>query len=350
MLSITRSAITLTKVLFVLALALFCFRAAFADSSSLLQPSKQSWITDLAVDPAGAIYLLDNGRDELIKLDKDGKMIWRTPLSTAEIPNSNSYKLVASSRGPISYFILSNQAEIRGVDAGGQLQTLFPPVGEFTDRIMGMDGSGAIYFPNTEKHRVEKYARIMINVSSDQLVNGGWKPKIVKITDPGPRFPANQQINCSQVINGDVKGPARFARPNMVISSPAGDRIWILDQSYVFNVFDGAGKFLYEIKAPDEKNRSFTYVVDAEFDKDGNAYLASNEAKAVLEFNRSGKLVKKIPAGNRPDGFALGSDGNIYIGDNYGYSPADGTGRRFPAVKVLDQDGKLLRLLPVPLD
>lgn len=340
----TRQIIKSTAVLMML--TVFCLGGVFADSSAPPQQNKPRLIQDIAVDSVGNIYILDSGRDEVIKLDKDGKLIWQTSLATTEILNSNSYKLAPSLNSPITYFILSNSADIRGVDANGQLYPALPSVGGFGDRILGMDGFGALYFPNKEKQRVEKF----VQIPPRQPQNRDLQPKFADITYPCRHSATDQNIQCSLVINGDVKDPERFAKPQQVISNPKGDWIWILDKRYIFNVYDGNGKFLYQVHAPDKKNRSFTYVRDAEFDAYGNVYLICQEAHAILEYNHIGKLIKKIPTHYGQDGFALSNKGNLYTGVNECINLLDGSGRCLPAIGVLDTTGKLIKTIPVPTD
>jgi len=63
------------------------------------------------------------------------------------------------------------------------------------------------------------------------------------------------------------------------------NRIWVLGRDLAFRVFDQVGKYLYTVKAPDAKNRSFIST-NIEFDTMGRAWVACAETHCVLDYNR----------------------------------------------------------------
>jgi len=297
-------------------------------------------VRDVAVAKDGSIYVLDRRADEVIKLDKDGNLLWRTSLALDDGTASNAYRMVLATREPWNVYVLSVGAGVRDVSTSGALTRVFPSYGGYTDRIVGMDGEGRLYFPNKEKNRVERY-REAVNVEAERSEDAAGT--FVELPDPGIFSSDGSAYACGLVIDGSAQGLAHFGRPHRVDVDSAGGRIWILDQSYTYNVFDGSGRFLYEIKAPDKKNRSFTSVTDAEFDSEGNVYVGCTETRRVLKYDPNGKLVKTIPTGVTGGPFGLGPDGSLYMG-----SHRERAGFQECYIKVLDRSGWLVRTIGIP--
>lgn len=290
------------------------------------QPPARRNIADIAVNAQGNIYVLDQARDEVLLLDKDGKLLKKGSLAGEGGVESNSWQLVQLT-SPLSVAaISSNGLGVRDVTDPEAIRNIFPPMQGHTDRVFGMDAQGRVYFPKRDKYRVERYKV------------GNEAPP-----DPGVHPKGEETVTCDLVIDGKVEGLAHFGDPYAVHVDGLGN-IWILSHSYVFKVFDPQGTFLREIKAPDPKNRSFTYVVDLESDKDGNTYLACQETRSVLKYEKDGNLAKTIKTGIWAKGFGLDAEGRLYIADP-DYRGPDQV--RMQAIRVLDQSGQLLRTITV---
>lgn len=302
------------------------FIAAFAHAQ---QESQQREIADIAINAQGSIYVLDHARDEVLLLDKDGKLVKKGSLAGIDGAQSNSWQLVQLTSPVVVAAISSNGLGVRDVTDPEAIRSIFPPVAAHTDRVLGMDGRGRVYYPNKEMNRVERYKV------------GDETPSV--ISDPGIGVKDDVVVTCDLAIDGKVDGPAHFAGPHRVDVDGLGN-IWILDQSYTENVFDSNGKFLRGIKAPDPKNRSFTYIVGMESDKAGNTYLACQETRSVLKYDKDGKLAKTINTKIWARAFGLDGDGKLYLADAFYQTPDY---KRVPAIKVFDQSGNLVRVIIV---
>jgi DNA-binding beta-propeller fold protein YncE len=314
-------------------LALLGASASIAGSTTAVPNSTaqdaRSRLVDIAVDNAGAIYVLDNGRDEVLKLDRGGGLLWRVSLQMRDGTNSNSYKLALNQAKDMAY-VISNQADLRGVTADGKLLVLSSALGAYTDRIMGIDATGKLYYPNREKNRVEVY---LIPPFSPE----DFRPDLGGIFTNTTRF--------TPFIDGNVSGPAHLGRPHRVEVSPTGSRVWVLCQDYAFRIFDQEGEFVALVRAPDKQNRSFTSV-DTEFTENDTIYIRSFEGRCILVYDANGRLLRLVPLTGYPNAFGLDRDGNFYLGRQTHWHGM----KAQPdwAIDVLDHNGTLLRTINGP--
>ncbi|MDO8585888.1 MAG: hypothetical protein Q7T82_02505 [Armatimonadota bacterium] len=230
---------------------------------------------------------------------------------------------------------MSSFEPVRDVTADGKVSNAFhwPPL--YADSIRGVDGTGILFIPNPYKNRVEIY-----------LATTDTKPPIGSATGASPVIDAKSEPIA--VIDGSGPGPSHLGGPHAVHVDYVSGRIWVLDRSYVFKVFDSSGKFLFQVKASDPKNRSFTYIAGMEFDLDGNTYMASAEMHGILKYDKNGKFVKKtVVTKGWPEGFGLGSDGSYYVGVNTGEMQPNG--EPTPAkIEVYSQSGDLKKTIIIP--
>ena len=287
------------------------------------------------------IYVLDGGNDEIIVLDTKGNLIRRISIAMEDGSNSNSYALSG-------LCVISNRAGIRNISPEGKVNPSIPSLGDYTDRIMAVDPTGKFYYPNKEQNKVEIYhLPISINVTYDlamKITKEEWQ-KMAEAQQVRPGHP-------QAVIDGNVTGPAHLGRPHRV-DAPNREYVWVLDQSYKYKVFKWEGKddrmnFVREIKAPDKGNRSFTDVTGVRCERDNTeiTYIACRQTKTILKFDEHISLVKSIPAGCKPCGLAVDNNGLLYVADDFRGGP-DG---KQPEIRVLNQSGKLLRTIKIPLE
>lgn len=232
--------------------------SVFALSLGRSAERERPWLEDIEVDAQGNLFVLDNGNDEVLKLDKEGKLVWRAPLALENGGKSNSYRLRLAQRPPDYLYVLSTRAGVRDISPGGKVTSVFPPPTSQADGIHGVDAMGRVYYLDRKLHQVKRYREATTAVAEPKPKdesNAAHPPaNEPKLSDGSPDLP-------TLVIDGKVEGPGHFGDPYNVIVDGLGN-IWILDQSYVFRVFDSSGRFLREVKAPDPNNRSFTYVHD----------------------------------------------------------------------------------------
>lgn len=295
---------------------------------------------DIAVHADGSIYVLDNANDGVLKLDKEGRQVWWAPLAVDNGRKSNPYGLTLAQRAPDFLYVISTVAGVRDISSDGKVGKVFPPPLSQTDGISSVDAMGQVYYLDRQHHLVKKYqgttGAVTEPAPEDKSNAGDSAADTPKFSDGTPDRP-------SLVIDGKVEGPAHFGDPYEVCVDGQGN-IWVLGNNYIYKVFDSQGRFLREIKAPDAKNRSFTYVVGMESDAEGNTYLACQETKIVLKYDKEGNLINDIKTGIWASAFGLDQEGRLYVADTR-YRGPDGT--HTPAIKVLDQSGNLLRTIIV---
>ena len=293
------------------------------------------------------INILDNANNEVIQLDHKGKLIRRISIALGDGSDSNSYALVASSKGLL--YVVSNRAGIRVITWNGRIHPYIPSLGEYTDRIMAVDSVGRFYYPDKEQNKVNIYnLPMLINIASETKSVIASPEEVERmdheLEENGPGVVNIQKDHPSIMIDGNVTGPAHLGHPHKVCV-PDYEHVWVLDQSYKFKVFrweqkDCYLRFVREIKAPDKKNRSFTDVVGIESDGD-YTYVACGETKSILKYDdHSGKLKKIIPLGRWPSGFDLDDEGRMYVGDDLGEGQS--------VIRVLSPSGKLLNTIKIP--
>ncbi|MCX6374652.1 MAG: hypothetical protein NTU88_01185, partial [Armatimonadetes bacterium] len=264
----------------------------------------EPWISDIAVNPDGSLFVLDTGRDIVFLVSSEGKVVRQHPIGMEDGSGSQSCRIIRASKSPGCLYVVSNRAGIRNLAEDGKLTPIRPSRGAYTDRVPSVDSSGVFYFPDKENNRIAVYGCAMDKPGSD---TGEQSGNTMVLADGTPDLPC-------KVIDGNAEGAAHLGHPHRVDVDGLGN-IWVLDQSYVYKVFDATGIFIRAVKAPDAKNRSFTYVTDLESDPLGYTYIGCQETKLVLKYDKAGKLVKSIQTGwRRVDAMGIGSDGLIYVG------------------------------------
>lgn len=294
-------------------------------------------VVDIAVTSDGSIYVLDAWHDEVIKLNAAGDLAWRKSLISEGMPANGQKSYQTGTFGFLQcydangatgkLYLLSSLVGIRSVSPDGDFSAVLPPMGAKWSNVFGADSNLRVFFVNATKNRIERYVR--------------ESAKPITLEQPGPLFPRGQSLPCDLVIDGSVAGPSHFARPSNVFVSPSGDRIWVRDQTFSFKIFDGDGKYLFTVKAPDKNNRSFTVVYGISFDKTGNAYVGCCEARSIQKYDSRGKLVGEIPFED-PKKYGVTAFGMDAAGQIYLYNCL------LNAIVPIDSSGKQLRVIPVP--
>ncbi len=308
--------------------AFFCIAASCA---------ARPGIVDIAVTSDRSIYILDAWQDEVVKLNAAGDLAWRKSLISEGMPISGANSYQTGTFGFLQcheangatgkLYVLSSLVGVRSVSPNGDFNPVLPPMGPRWSYVFAADASLRIFFANQAKNRIERYVR--------------ESARPITLDRPGPLFPHGESLLCDLVIDGSVTGPSHLGRPSNVFVSPSGDRIWVRDQTFSFKVFDGDGKYLFTVKAPDKKNRSFTLVYGISFDRSGNAYVGCCEARSIQKYDSNGKLVGEIPFKDpRKDGvtaFGMDATGQVYLYNHL-----------LNAVVLVDASGNQLRTIPVP--
>lgn len=288
-------------------------------------------IRDIVVQQDGTVYALDRGRRQVLKLDPAGNLLWHAPITESKY---DLYALVRAS-SPWNILVVSNGEPLRDVSSDGKVTELFRWIGAYSDRICAVDQTGRMFVPNGRLNRVEIY------VEATKLTGLEAKP----LDLPGLLLKENNAVARVGVIDGTAPGPTHLSGPHAVHVDYISGRIWVLDNTYVFKVYDKSGAFLFNVKASDPKNRSFTGIGCMEFDAAGNTYMASAEMHGMLKYDRNGRLVKKTILDGGPEG--LGPDGSYYAVLNNGEMMPDGK-PTLAEIRVYSQDGKLLRAISIP--
>lgn len=287
-------------------------------------------VADLVVTADGSVYVLDSSKDELLKFDKERNLVWCKTLIFENMPDNGTKSFRTGSTGllqpcsadgtPQNPLVLSSLVGIREVTPEGTLKAVPPSFTGFA----AVDDSGRLYHPNAARNRIERYTKDA--------------PKPVQLDHPGLRFASGQSLPCDLVIDGSAAGPAHLGHPRSVSVSPAGDRIWVMDQTFSFKIFDGLGKYLFTVKAPDKLNRAFTLTM-LKFDGAGNTYISSAEKRCIYKYDSSGKLAATVPVGEYNSSLGLDKLGRLYVFHQ---------DERSHEIRILDESGKRVGSFPVP--
>ena len=291
--------------------------------------SRVRWyITDMAVDDDGSIYVMDHESNNVIRLDKDGNLIWRTPLTSPDGAKLDAWNMHLVDQ-PQKALVIGLLTGMWALTPDGKISLLVPPSRHYADTIAAASSNGLLYVLDTERNQVIVRSR----KATTQTDSPSSQPDAANTVADPPQ--TTDAFTSKMVIDGNVQGPAHFGRPRKVRVNKSGTVIWILDQSFTFNVFDGSGKFIREITPPDKKHRSFTYVYGLAFDSDGNAYVACTETHCILKYDQNGNLVRTIP-GIWGNAFAIGPDGGLYYADGYHgiVTKLDKNGRRLKEIRL----------------
>lgn len=314
-------------------LMVLCLLPAAADTSAGSGKLVRRDIRDILVTKDGSIYVLDGGRRKVLRMDQAGTLVWSVPI--IEKPGSFLSSLVLATKTPWNLLVLGYGEPLRDVSVDGKVTDLFRWIDSYGDGVAAVDGSGKIFVTNPGKNRVEIYVQ-----------NPADSPSTVPMDIQDLVMRGDRRLSCVKVIDGSAPGPTHLSKPHAVFVDYVSGRIWVLDQTYVFRVYDSSGKFLFPVKASDPKNRSFTYVRGMEFDSDGNTYVSSAEMRGILKYDKNGNLLDKAKACFKGP-FAIGNERFYFSWDNRGELQPDGTLE--PAqIKVYDNKGSYIRTLVIP--
>jgi streptogramin lyase len=114
-------------------------------------------------------------------------------------------------------------------------------------------------------------------------------------------------------------GPGQFSTPGGIAVSPDG-KVYVVDVASRVEVFTEDGSFLAQWPANLNTPRGISV------DRSGNVWISDFTAQQILEYTRSGKLLRtvQLPAPPRgglfgPYGTALEPNGNLWVADRFGF-------------------------------
>jgi outer membrane protein assembly factor BamB len=235
-------------------------------------------------DLQGYIYIA-NSTNHLYSFSKDGQLNWKKNYGNGLFPKS-----VTISPDGNTLYIVAHDRQIYALNLDGSIKSVFQCVGIHRQPLL-VDNSGNLYF-----------------------VPGCTAPGSIKSID------STGQLRWEYVINN---GDAGFAS----MSSPAMD--YQGNIYYTYSV-DSGSTWYSRIESVDYYgNYRWTYQFEQPreyifmplvVDKEGTTYCGSTEGYFYYAISSEGELLWKIPL----DGYyvdnstAIGSDGTLYIGTNFG--------------------------------
>lgn len=272
------------------------------DVPYLSDSSHLHWPHGVEVDNKGAIIVLEESGNRMIKYGKDGSVKW--VVGEAGIWGLDDTHLAGpravttDSKGKI---YVTDSRGLRIFDSNGKfLNTLPQPAGD--DRYVfswltggAVDSSGNIYLSDTNRNRVTVYNK-----------KYGFVRQI-GVTDECARD--NMHLCAPMGITLDKSG-------NLYVSE------W---GNYRVQKFDKKGKFLMTFGTMMEGNQigRMSGAVDVAVDSKGNVYVAEENNSRITVYNKSGGYLTTISGswGDSPGklrgvgGLSLDKSGNVYVTD-----------------------------------
>lgn len=249
----------------------------------------------IEIDANDDIYVVDQGRNALMKFDATGNLIFD--------------------------IILFSPGNGQGIMAIAD---------------MAMDSAGNLYITHHRFHKVYKYApdgSLIMEFGSEGTGNGEFDtPRGITIDQNDNVYVVDHNNHRVQVF--DVDGnylsqfgsegtePDQFQRPFSIAVDPSGD-IYVLDSfiDVVVKKFNNDGEFLFQFGSKGTDNGQFSGPGKIIPDNEGNIYVTNgNTRDAIQKLDASGRYLSRI---HRSDEFtatfgittdlAFDSKGDIYI-------------------------------------
>ncbi len=249
----------------------------------------------IEIDANDDIYVVDQGRNALLKFDAAGNLLF-----------------------DIVLFHPVNGLQITAI------------------ADMAMDSSGNLYITHHRFHKVYKYApdgSLIMEFGSEGTGNGEFDtPRGITIDQNDNVYVVDHNNHRVQVF--DVDGnylsqfgsegtePDQFQRPFSIAVDPSGD-IYVLDSfiDVVVKKFNNDGEFLFQFGSKGTDNGQFSGPGKIIPDNDGNIYVTNGSTRdAIQKLDASGRYLSRI---HRSDEFtatfgittdlAFDSKGDIYI-------------------------------------
>ncbi len=278
-----------------------------------------TYLTSMAFDVSGNVWVVDSGNDRVQKFSSEGSYLsafgskgtgagqFEEPWGVAINKNTGNIYVTDSSNNRVQEFsstgafvrtwgfgVSDGKSEFEVCTSGCKAGVVGSGSGQFSDPIgIGVDGSGNVWVADGSNSRVEEFS-----------AEGAYLKKV------GSKGSGNLQF---KEPNG-----LTFSGKNLYVSDYGNSRIEELS---------GSGAYIRTFGGKGSGNGQFdaTYGVAAD-PVSGNLYVADAGNNRVQEFTTTGTFVTKFGSegsGNGqfdgPLGVAVNSEGGIYVGD-FGHS------------------------------
>ena len=278
-----------------------------------------TYLTAMAVDASGNVWVVDSGNDRVQKLSPEGDYLsafgskgtgagqFEEPWGVAINKSTGNVYVTDSSNNRVQEFsstgafirtwgfgVSDGKSEFEVCTSGCKAGVAGSGSGQFSDPVgIGVDGSGNVWVVDSYNNRVEEFS-----------AEGAY---IKKVGSKG-------------------SGNLQFKEPNGLAFS--GANLYVSDHgNYRVEELSGSGTYIRTFGGKGSGNGQFgsTYGVAAD-PVSGNLYVADAGNNRVQEFTTTGTFVTKFGSegsGNGqfdgPLGVAVNSEGSVYVGD-FGHS------------------------------
>jgi sugar lactone lactonase YvrE len=269
--------------------------------------------TDVAIDQAGNLYVVDANNARIQKFDQDGKFLltWgkkgagdgEFEFEVTATPTSGGY-----SGGGVS---VDAQGNVYVADYVNQRIQKFDPNGNFLMKF-GSDGKGEGQFISP--------AQVALDSQGNIYVSDDGRDDIQKF-DPDGNFLLKW--------GGSGAADGQFFNPGGLAVDAQGNVYVAAGENQRVDKFDSQGAFLLKWGRIGSGDNEFDFPVDVAVDSQGNVYVANfgyafgSESKPrVQKFDGNGNFLARwgsfgMGAGQfrNPNSIALDSEGNVYVVD-----------------------------------
>jgi len=262
----------------------------------------QQWFfnypTDVAMDSAGNVYVMDTGNNRVQKFDAAGTYLsqWGSP-GSGNGQFSYPSGIAVDSAGNV-YVTDTGNHRVQKFDTAGTYLSQWGSFGSGNGQFsypygIAVDSAGNVYVTDTGNHRVQKFDAAGTYLSQW----GSWGS-------------GNGQFNYPQGIAVDSAG-------NVYIMDPYNHRV---------QRFDAAGTYLSQWGSWGSGNGQFNQPRGIAVDSAGNVYVMDTGNNRVQKFDAAGTYLSQwgSPGSgngqfNYPQGIAVDSAGKVYVMDTYNH-------------------------------
>ena len=334
---------------------LFAFLSSygFADEEYVFERMwpilQQPWYfvpKDIAIDPAGNVYVADRQNHRIQKFSASGGFITKWgdhgdgngqfsyPEGIAVDPQGNVY-VADTGNSRIQKFNASGGFITKWGDHGDGNGQFYHPEG------IAVDLQGSVYVTDSWNHRIQKFSAsggFITKWGDHGDGNGQFSyPEGIAIDPQGHVYVAdtsNSRIQKFNASGGFITkwgnegiGDGQFYLPSGIAVDPERNELYVADaQNDRIQKFGTSGEFITKWASGGNSDGQFLNANQIAINPQGNIYVADSFNHRIQKFSASGEFITKWGskgAGNGqfycPYGIAIDTEGSVYVTDSWNH-------------------------------